>query len=248
MPMAGRGSRFAGSQNTKPKPFLLIKKKPMFTLASMSMPKAKMYIYIYLNKYSKFFNNSVKFLPYKNIISIKIKKVTKGQAQTCLLAKKYIKNDEIIFIHSCDSYINFNKNTFKALIKKNDVIIFTNKPNTHNLKNINSFGWVSLNKNKITNISCKRKASNQPTNDHIIVGSFAFKNKNIFLKCIQSLIKRKVKIKNEYYLDMAVKEALRMKMNVHYLDVKEYLSWGTPYEFEKSKYFKIKNSKIIPNI
>ena len=77
MPMAGRGIRFQNSQFTKPKPFILIKRKPMFALASMSMPKANKYIYIYMKEHSNYFDSSIKFLPNKkNIFSIKVKKIT----------------------------------------------------------------------------------------------------------------------------------------------------------------------------
>lgn len=245
MPMAGKGLRFSNSQYSRPKPFILIKKIPMFALASMSMPEGNKNIYLFLEENLNLFNDGKKYLDSQNTIPIKIKKITNGQAQTCLLAKDFIDDDEIVFIHSCDSYINFNSQVFKKLIKDNDLIIFTNKPSKHNIKNIDSYGWVSFKNKMITNITCKNQASENPKNDRVIIGSFAFRNKKIFLDCINNLINKKIKINKEYYLDMAAREALQMKMKVQFLDVKEYISWGTPDEFERSKDFKILRNKII---
>lgn len=245
MPMAGKGLRFSKSKYSRPKPFIIINKIPMFVLASMSMPKDRKNIYVFLEENLNLFNKAKKYLDRQNTIPIKIKKITKGQAQTCLLAKDFINDDEIVFIHSCDSYINFNLQVFKKLIKNNDLIIFTNKPSQHNIENINSYGWVSFKNKIIKNITCKNKASENPKKDRVIIGSFAFKNKKIFLDCINNLINKKIKINKEFYLDMAAKEALKMKMKVQFLDVKEHISWGTPDEFEESKHFKILKNKII---
>ena len=59
------------------------------------------------------------------------------------------------------------------------------------LKNINQYGWVSNNNGLIKNITCKQKASKNPENDNVIIGSFAFKNKNSFIKPAYSLIEKK---------------------------------------------------------
>ena len=38
---------------------------------------------------------------------ITVKKITNGQANTCLLAEKFLRKNDKIFIHSCDSLIKF---------------------------------------------------------------------------------------------------------------------------------------------
>ena len=144
--------------------------------------------------------------------------------------KKYLKNNDKIFIHSCDSLIEFETNNLKKDLDEYEGIIYTTKANKIHVKNIKSYGWVNLRKNKIFKISCKQKASSYPKKDLVIIGSFAFKNKKIFLKLIRKLIQSKQKINNEYYLDMVFKVAFENRHKIKNVKVKTYYSWGTPEE------------------
>ncbi len=247
--MSGRGQRF-NNDYFLPKPFIKINEIPMFVLSYLSMPKAEKNIFIHLKDHKELFKKNIKYMSkLKNIISVEIKKTTAGQAATCLLANNHICNNDQIFIHSCDSYFEFNKSIYKKLIKKNDIIVFTAEPNQYHLKNVNSFGWINFKDGKINNITCKKNASNSPKNDKIIIGSFAFRNKKIFLDSINYIISKKIKINGEYYLDMALIQAFKNQTKISVINVNNYNSWGTPDEIKKfEKNFKIRNKKIISNI
>ena len=65
-----------------------------------------------------------------------------------------------------------------------------NRNNTH-IKNIKSYGWINIKKNKINKITCKKKASLFPKKDFVIIGTFAFKNKKTFLKLMKNLFASK---------------------------------------------------------
>ena len=164
---------------------------------------------------------------------ITVKRTTKGQANTCLLANKLLKKNDKIFIHSCDSLIRYGKIDLYKKITNSDAVVLTTKPNKAHLKNISSYGWVKINKDEIKKITCKKKASLKPNKDYVIIGSFAFKNKKIFSKTIRNLIKSKKKINNEYYMDMVFSYALRKSYDIENLEVNSYFSWGTPEELEK---------------
>lgn len=237
MPMAGLGKRFYKSEYDLPKPLIQIKKKPMFIQAAKSMPKSNLNIFICNKKLVKDYNiKKILTKEYKkNFKLITIKRTTKGQANTCLLAKKLLKKNDQIFIHSCDSLISFKLKKIDKELSKYEGIIFTTKSNSTHLKNINSYGWVNLRNNQIQNISCKTKASNYPKRDFVIIGTFAFKNKSIFLKLINLLIKSKRKINNEYYLDMVFKVAIENDYKIKNIKVKSYFSWGTPAELNNWK-------------
>ena len=172
----------------------------------------------------------------KTIQLFLLKTSTDGQASTCLLAKDLINDDDMIFIHSCDSFIDFNKNKFLKLINSNEIIIFTTKPNISHLKSINSYGWVHSSNNKIIRITCKAAASQNSKNDSVIIGSFAFKNKSFFLKSINSMISNDIRINNEYYLDVAMSEAIRLNFKIKEFLVDKYINWGTPKELENGNY------------
>ena len=103
------------------------------------------------------------------------------------------------------------------------------------------FGWVKNNNKGSIEVSCKKQISSNPINDRIIVGSFYFKNKNSFSKSIESIFKKGRKINNEYYLDMAIIEAINLGLKVAEVIVKKYISWGN---YQELKNWKEKNSHI----
>jgi len=234
MPMAGLGKRFYESVFHLPKPLIKIKNKPMFIQAANSMPKSDLNIFICNKKLVTEYKIKKILLKKfsKNFKLITVKRTTKGQANTCLLAKKFLKKDDKIFIHSCDSLIKFNSNNLNKNLDEYKGIIFTTKPNKTHIKNIKSYGWVNLKNNKIHNISCKKKASFYPKKDFVIIGSFAFQSKNIFLKLTNELIRSRKKINNEYYLDMVFKIAVEKGYEIKNIKVKSYHSWGTPEELQ----------------
>ena len=92
---------------------------------------------------------------------------------------------------------------------------------------MNSYGWVSY-KKKIINIACKSKASNDPKKDYVIIGSFSFKNKDVFTKCYDYLRKKQIKINNEYYMDSLVKVGLIIGFKIDIIVVKDFINLGDP--------------------
>jgi dTDP-glucose pyrophosphorylase len=237
MPMAGLGKRFINSDYNLPKPLISVKNKPMFLQAATSMPKSDLNIFICNKKLvDKFQIRKILSKEFKNKFKLLIiKRTTKGQANTCLLAKKYLRKTDKIFIHSCDSLIKFNSDNLKKDLKQFEGIIYTTKANKIHVNNVKSYGWISLRKEKIYKISCKEKASSYPKKDFVIIGSFAFKNKMVFLKLTKELFKSKQKINNEYYLDMVFKVAFENKCKIKNVKVNSYYSWGTPEELTNWK-------------
>ena len=88
------------------------------------------------------------------------------------------------------------------------MILFVYKSKIENILNFKEYGWVKKEKNNfIKNISCKDKVSNNPEKDYVITGNFTFRNKKIFHRCYNEMIK-KYKVNNEYYMDTVAKCAL----------------------------------------
>ena len=123
MTMAGSGKRFVDQNFKTPKPLIIIKKKPMFYYASKSLPMSKKIIFIYQKKLG--LNYKIKFFIkkfFKNNKIIQIKKKTNGQATTCKLASKYLRNNDIVTYAACDFFFDFNKKKFNQLINLKRVI------------------------------------------------------------------------------------------------------------------------------
>ena len=67
------------------------------------------------------------------------------------------------------------------------------------------------------------------------MGSFFFKNLDVFINSIESVLEKKIKINNEYYLDMAIIEAICLGLKVTEVVVKNYISWGNFKELKNWK-------------
>jgi len=238
MPMAGIGERFQKEGYKLPKPLLKIGNLQMFLRSSKSFPRHYSWIFILKNNiFKKKYTKLIK----KNFKSHKIiflNKKTDGQARTVYKARKLLNSNSKIYISSCDLFFKYDKKILKSKIKKNDLIIFVSKPKKFNLKNINNFGWINIKKNKIIKSSCKKRVSNNPKKDWIIIGAFIFKNKIIFEILLKSLFKSKLKVNNEFYLDSCINIALKLKLKVSFIKVKNYISWGTPKELNNNYYLK----------
>ena len=87
---------------------------------------------------------------------------------------------------------------------------------------------VEAKKDQIEKISCKRKVSSKPKKDFVILGSFSFKNKKIFIRSFKLMIKKKQKINKEYYMDVVAKNTLLLGYKVGYINVSNYKNFGTP--------------------
>ena len=234
--MAGEGERFKKAGYKTPKPLIEINGEPMFVRSARCMPDADLWIFLVKEKFLE--NNLIEKEINKNFKINKIvpiKEQTEGQASTCFLAKKYLQKNDRIFISSCDNYFNIEKDNFLSKSNASDALVFTANSNEMHVKNSNLFGWVKKNNKGSVEIACKQQVSSNPIKDRIVVGSFFFKNLNIFEKSIQSLFDKKKKINNEYYLDMSIIEAINLGFKVDEIIVKNYISWGSYEELKKSK-------------
>ena len=236
MPMAGEGKRFKKEGYKTPKPLIDINGEPMFIKSAKCMPDADLWIFIMQKKYLendivvREINNN--FKKYKIIT---VDQVTKGQANSCVLAKKYLEKDDQIFISACDNFIEFDIKAYNKKLKECDVLVFTTQCNKTHQQNPKSYGWIKKNNAGILDVSCKKPFSSNPVNDRIIIGTFAFKGLDFFIKSIDSLFRKKIKINNEYYLDMALSETINLGFNVGEIIVNKFINWGTPDTVNNSK-------------
>jgi dTDP-glucose pyrophosphorylase len=231
MPMAGDGQRFKDSNYSKIKPLIKIKNIEIFLHAARSMPKADLWIFIIRDEHddNKEFTNIIRD-NFVNFEIISTNKKTEGQASSCLLSLKFLKDSDIITVCSCDLAFKIKSLNYFNLFKKYQGVIFTSKKNHHALKNPNQFGWVNNISNTINNISCKEIASSNPINDDIIIGAFGFCNKVFFKKSIDYIINKNIRIKNEFYLDVAMQQMFFLNYKIANLKVNNYISYGSPKE------------------
>jgi hypothetical protein len=91
--------------------------------------------------------------------------------------------------------------------------------------------------NTATGVSVKVPISDDPYNDHAIVGTFWFKKVKYFNKALENLIAKDIKVNGEYYVDSLMGELIELGLNVKVFEVDDYICWGTPDDYETFVYW-----------
>lgn len=194
---------------------------------------------IMVNYLSDFLPNQIKILILKNKDSfnknskgfkkINLQKKSNGQAHTIFMGLDSIKNNDSIFINSCDVFSIFNIKKYLKLKKTSDIIVFLSSKSFINLSP-NEYTWALTNNNKLEKLYIKKKPQ---INSKLITGNFYFKSKNIFNKCY----KHTSFSKNEMYVDEMINTAIKLKLNVKYINDDHYVNLGTPKLIKEFSYW-----------
>ena len=230
IPMAGEGKRFKDAGYSIPKPMIKVDGKPMVIRALESLPKASKNILIVRKNHLNIADlKSLLDDYFENIIIIEIDDLTEGQASTCLLSESHISKNSILNIGACDIGFKFDPDKHNELLNKYDSFIWTYTNNSNVLSHPEMYGWVKrkLNSDEIEYVSCKKQISDKLLDEHVVSGTFTFKNSNLFFAGIKEMIKKNDKVNGEYYLDNIFNHLPHVSS---VFKVEEYYSWGTPEE------------------
>lgn len=250
IPMAGAGQRFKDAGYTTSKPLLDTDGIPMVVRAAMALPKADLYIFVcreaqllendlsgVLNKY------------FTNVLIITTNSLTEGQAITCLLAEKNIPEDAILTIGASDNDMVYDELQLGNFLLDEKTVgwIWTFRQNKLVLQDPNMYGWVKVNQENALEISCKKQISENPLNDHAIIGAFTFKKAKMFFDSVRKMIAENKRINNEFYVDIAADYVIQNFGGIKVFEVKQYICWGTPKDYEEYNnwlnYFRSRLSK-----
>lgn len=241
IPLAGKGSRFSKVGYQIPKPLLLISGKEMIVQAASSLPKAQNYIFVALQEHLDKYNfKKVLENNFLNSKIVSLDEVTEGQAITCLYGLEDANDEYALFIAASDNSMIYDENKYQDLIndEKTDAIVFTFKHHISSKNNPNMYGWVEVDdKDNALNVSVKKAISNDPYNDHAIVGAFWFKKVKYFKEASKSLIDKNIRINGEFYVDSLINELINKGLKVKVLEVENYICWGTPNDYETFNYW-----------
>lgn len=245
VPMAGEGSRFKNEGYQTPKPLIptySIKLKevvPMVQAAVMDIPSIHKDTRVFFigrdfHLDSKIDKKLFESFPKSQFITLT--ELSEGQASTCYHAQPFVSQDEEVFICSCDTGMHLNETSFLKTKNAADVIVFTHRHHHFVEDSPESYGWVKTKDNDVaTSVSVKKPISQNPLNDHAIVGNFWFKSFKIFEDCYKEMILNDDRINNEFYVDQILKYSINMGYNTKVFEIEKCLCWGTPAEYENYK-------------
>ena len=241
MPMAGLGSRFNNTEYKLPKPLIEVDQEAMSVKAYKDIPAAKNNIAV-LRKDLIGIEDLKTTLEkeFTNLNIIELDQLTNGQAITCYQALKEVEDlSGPLTISACDNGVIFNNDELKSLLFDEDVdiIVWAAKGYPGASRNPDMYGWLHADENnKILEVSVKKPLSN-PDEDFVIIGTFTYKNANMFNSSVESLIKRGGAINSEFYIDSSIEDSINQGLVCKIFEVEKYICWGTPNDLRTYEYW-----------
>lgn len=225
IPMAGEGSRFVKANYTFPKPLVEVWQKPMIQIVLESLGLKGNYIFLvrkeHLEKYSlKNFLNVIA----PNCKVVVVDRLTEGAACTVLLASDYINNNKPLIISNSDQFIEWDPSEimYSFYGKKIDGGILTFK-STHPKW---SYAKADI-RGIVTEVAEKKVIS-----DNATVGIYFWKRGDYFVKYANEMIKKNIRVNNEFYVCPVFNEAIKDKKNIILKEVKSMWGLGTPEDLK----------------
>ncbi|MBS3053477.1 MAG: NTP transferase domain-containing protein [Candidatus Aenigmarchaeota archaeon] len=233
VPSAGRGKRFADLGYMTPKPLIKVLGKEMILACADALPKAGKNIFVILKEQADSY--ALDKVLKKNIANcevVVIDQITDGMARTCLMAEHLLDKGKQLVISSCDySFVYDDEKLQKVIAEEQpDAMIWTFREYPDARLAPNAYGYVVVEDGRITKISEKVPVSDQPHKDHIVQGTFWFKNAELFLWAAKEMISKGVTINGEYYVATAINELIANGKKVVPFELEKYICWGTPLD------------------
>jgi len=240
IPLAGRGSRFAGAGYEIPKPLIRVNGKPMILQASAYLPLAQRRTFICLGDHLDQFSLESEIkqtYPQANIV--RIDRVTEGQACTCELGLTKEDMQKPLLIAASDNGMLWNAKKYQQLIDEGvDCIVWSFCRHPSSALNPQMYGWIRIDDNDvIKKVSVKVPISDNPFEDHAIIGAFYFKKAQYFLDALNRLYEKNTRVNNEFYVDSCVNEIVDMGLKAKVFEVDHYVCWGTPDDLKTYEYW-----------
>ena len=245
LPLAGRGGRFSKKGYSDPKPLLEVNNLPMVIQAIKCLPQSSNNIFVCLNEHLDNYPLAQKIkesYPKSKIISIN--NVTEGQACTTEIGiqKSYLNVEMPILITACDNGVYYDVEKYQSMIEDEtiDIIVwsFCNEPASRN--NPNMYAWMNVDKNNnIKSVSCKKfiKEIHDIKKSHVINGTIFYRKAKYFIEGLHKNYEQNIRTNGEFYVDDVLNQNIKAGLKVKVFQIKNYICWGTPDDYETYKYW-----------
>jgi NDP-sugar pyrophosphorylase family protein len=242
IPMAGRGSRFEKFGYRVDKPMINLGGEPMVAHAIRSHPEQDKWIFVTLrdavakHRVNRIFDDLK--LDYEMVT---VEETTSGQAATCLLASDKIDDEAELFISSCDYCMFFDADEWASVLEDSSIdgAIWTTRLNGMPIKSPEAFAYCIADENgRIQRVVEKQTISEKPNLDPLVIGTFWFRRSLDFKVAAVHLIKNKISVNGEYYVGTSINHLLEQGRKFVIFDVKQWVSFGDPFELEVLEYWR----------
>jgi len=222
IPMAGAGSRFAKVGYTFPKPLISVHGDPMISVVVKNLNLKGQYIFCVQKEHCEQYELETLL----NFIApgckiIKLDGVTEGAAQTVLLAKEYINNNDPLIIVNSDQYVECDLAKIVNEFNQHDGGMLT-YDSTHPK---NSFA-------KIENDYVVEVAEKKPISNDATVGLYHWKKGKNYVQYAEQMIEKNIRTNNEFYVCPVYNEAIADGKKIIARPVDKMYPMGTPEDLD----------------
>ncbi len=238
IPMAGLGSRFKDAGYKVSKPLINVGQQPMVVAACSSFPEANQWVFLLrredvvkhpiMEALRRYFT--------ENSIIIQVDHDTSGQAATCLLAQKVLRDDDHLLIASCDYKTIYDNAAWDKLVEDEsiDAVIWTYRLGANMTKNYKAFAYcVTANDDtEVKRIVEKNTISESPGKDALVVGTFWFRRAKDFISSAEQAISQDLQVNGEHYVANSMNLLLKEGKKIVIFDIDQWVSFGDPFELD----------------
>lgn len=222
IPMAGEGKRFIIGGFECPKPLIDVLGKPMIQQSLDTLGIRGRNIFIIKKSHIVYGLKSLLKSLYSDCKIIDIDYTTDGAACTCLLAERFINNDDELIIANCDQIMKWNGGEFTSFLNTthHDGIVVTYYSNTPN----NSYIKVDKNAKGIL-IREKEVISNESLN-----GIHYWKKGRYFVESAKRMIDEDDRVNNEFFIAPTYNYMIKdgKSVGIYHIDGNKHIAIGTP--------------------
>lgn len=237
--MAGEGSRFRKIGINKPKHEIIAKNKTLFEWSIISLKyffDNSSFIFITRTGTKDFIIKKAEELGIKQIQVIEITHLTRGQAETTMLALEHCHNDDGILIFNIDTHLNVSASDLKPLqMRQYDGWLQTFKaPGDH-------WSFAAVDKeNKVIAVTEKKRIS-----DFASTGLYYFKSASLFKRLFEQYSENIFSAYGEIYIAPLYQYLINEKGSVGHscIDFNKVIALGTPQEVARFDENFLLNSK-----
>ena len=233
VPMAGRGSRFSGTENGLPKP--LIEPVPGKTMVDLvidylTVPEPHRFIFVCLASHHRTYNLDEFFRGKAAAHEIVIaNEVTAGPAASALLAESFINNEDELLIAYCDMMLTINIANFLQWNRRNGadggVVTYPSNSVMDSYARVDSTGRVL------------RTAEKVVISDTATAGLYYFCKGRDFVSSAQKMLPTQFDRNSELFVNPCYNELIRQRKIVlaYPIDRDEKVEMGTPDDLRRAR-------------
>lgn len=245
IPMAGAGNRFAKAGYKDPKPLIPIHGIPMIKLIIENLRPSQPHRFIFIcqRTHVEEYGLEAKLKSWApDSALIQIEGLTEGAACTVLAARELLNTSNPLMIANSDQYVNLPIDDY-----------LDEMPNT-NLDGLimtmtavdPKWSFVGLSPEKLI-ITVVEK---QVISDEATVGIYNFRHGSDFVRAAESMIKKELRVKGEFYVAPAYNELIAegQKIGIHNIGREGSGMYGLGTPVDLDLFLKLPLSKEVTNI